>query len=331
MKITTRFLFASAVGLSLAGCYSMAVKTMTMGAPKSLYTVLTVTDQEVDNYANLLKSVDKKVVTDELGTYYHEATQGGNFFTFNLLNEDREALKYLLSKSVGFMEPIYVYRSDKSISPDWKATEKRYDYLTKKIGLKLLPLVETKKYHELIKTKPRGMLARLYDKEYYPVVLSKINGEFSYTIESGVRAGYYYWGIPFQNSNDQMIIHDNSANSYMMATMAMQSYKIFIRPVDYYKNLKSGFIDVSSGCSYFSPENVKTTIAFGKSGTDIPYVSGIYSAMKSNTGAQMSKAQVEFLDKLKKYEGIGSAAEEACLRGLRALDVSGAIESKRLK
>ena len=131
----------------LSGCGAM-VSGMVGGQFKnSKYLPTTTTENEINEYFDLLEKVDRKVVSDELGQYFHKKEKDGVFSQFTLLKEDGAFLKLALSSAIGLMEPVYSYDANGDRNLDWGETKRIYNLFTKEIGLNILPLKYTKEYH----------------------------------------------------------------------------------------------------------------------------------------------------------------------------------------
>lgn len=364
--------------LLLGGCYSISAKIASTGLPNSKYRPIMVSESDVDTWVEAIRLVDKKVATDELGTYYHDVRADGIYGAF-IASQDGTLLKNLFSGDVGLLEPIYSYDDALELRPDWAETERRYDYLTKTIKLKLLPLQTTRKYHQLVDEKVRSAASRgqaysisdafsgnmgLYGPSFYPDIIQKIPGKFSYFVSSAGGAGAYYGSVAGNIQRQQAYqasLQDTERREYMrkrgqdlkkMDEDAKRSLTLTNSPMAYrgtaqairagnpivfglvetYRELKSGgaaAMVMGSGCGFHSPEDQKANIRNIKASTDIPYASAINMAIKERNAEELSKAREQFLLARKESAGLAKKHEIACL-GLRSIGVAGAISSQKL-
>lgn len=368
MKKTVTIVIAST--LCVSGCYNQALlKAAGFDLPKSTYSLSDLSDSGVTSYTHLVKSVEKKVVNDDLGSYYFETTNDGGVYSVVLYKEDQASLRYITSTAYGLMEPVYVYKKNTEIDVDWEASQKKYNFLTKILGLKLLPFEQSKNYHMLI-----GLMAKanavsfsqmkqgdlfavtvnglskssrnemgIYNPDYYDLILSNIKGKFDYVVNSGtygatnsyyttLKSRLYFEAMP-PEQKALMPINNESALKYdAISAKLAGNYSIYFTPVDYYKSLvKGGDMKIlSSGCSFSYPATMRDTLRLG-SAHDTYYGNTNFMATMEKSTGKLDKARNNFLENIKKYTQNGVDLDQVCLRGLRALDVAGAIESKRLK
>lgn len=221
-----RILLLIYLAFFLSGCGRMVAQVATSSMPLSEYRPNLSSESETDAYVNKLKTVNRKIIQDDLGSYYHEELEDGAFSVLYLAKEDEQVIRNLFSGSVGLLEPQYVYNKDTSIDVDWKETQSRYDYLTKTLHLKLLPISATKDFHENIigfikkrlsdyrqrslaqieSFKQPNLLTMitdatktgrnvikgetgLYNKDYYKEVLKL--GQFDYIVQTGLTEAFF--------------------------------------------------------------------------------------------------------------------------------------------
>jgi len=204
------------VVISLQGCGAMFAKMASSNFPSSKYNAIPFLEDEVENYFSELEKVSHKgdVVSDKLGSYFIKKEKEGIYSRFTLLNQDASVLKNSLSSSVGLMEPMYSLDLNLTVKLNWSETKRKYRFYTKVLGLKLLPLKYTKKYHHQIASAARkkgkkhisdGIFSMntasklvaaengLYNPEYYKNILSKVTTKADYLI-SHTMANFFYEG-----------------------------------------------------------------------------------------------------------------------------------------
>jgi hypothetical protein len=326
--------------------------------PASTYAPAIVTEQDADTYLALVKSVDKRVVSDEMGVYYHELKNGDEIYAVNLMNGEKAALKSLLTSTVGLMEPVYSHTADTSIRVDWDETARRRDYLANEAGLKLLPLSATKAYHAQIEAFASASAGKyrttsvnavtaianaatmtsdaysgnmaLYNPDYYKSVVAPIASGAAYLVGGAGATSYY--GQQLSASMGGIPPREKSAIPYKLVRTTMgASGTIAFIPFDYFKVLNKGGYGSHSGCHYTSVSELKQLIRLNAEMTDVPYLSAITSVVKNNERSEISNARSAYLQELREIPRKRRESEKACLVGLRALDVSGIIESRRLR
>jgi hypothetical protein len=185
----------------------------------------------------------------------------------------------------------------------------------------------------------------------YSQIITKIPNKFDYLVQNGkaeMFARETYQNLATKNTPKQALanipdrefIDGNRKNGLKKSPMYinylikdMDFSTIEFVPVEYYKNLESGAIyRNNSGCRYSNKEESKELIRYNNETTDIPYFSAIAEVIKSNISTSyIEKSNAHFLKLLKLASERIKQAEKACFVGLKALDISGTIESSRLK
>lgn len=365
-RLVWGLLFSTAI---MQGCGRMIVATAV--APQmeqSKYNPTTFSESDWEAYFTMLDSINKQVVSDNLGTYYHERVGPDGVYKVWIRKDDEAALKSLMSGSVGLMEPVYVLNTETKIVVDWNLTQQRYEFLTKSMGLKLLPLQQTKLYHELInryieqdindeysaiKAGEASMIAsafnriglanagdhKLYSSRFYADILSKIPEIFDYLIENGGAEDYAFWHrlnilqdrLPPQ-VKDKQKIPIQGVRSHGLAQNIKKYSSIEFVPVDYFKALISGgAFRSNSGCRYINKTEGIEQVKYNNDSTDILYVSGIAKVFKERTSSAIAENKTLLLKLLKEDAVRRKQTEQACMAGFKALDISGVVESRRLK
>lgn len=322
---------------------------MNMGAtaiPSSKYTPSWTSEKAVDDYFALITVDSDKVVSDELGTYFHHAKPGGADSVF-LNKEDDGALRNLVAGDVGLLEPLYTYNRDGEAVPDWAATERRHDFLVNEVRLRLLPISATKKYHELIDGFAKSEAKRqsgamnmtaaafsgnlgLYNDNYSSGMLDKIGENFQYLVKDPIAGAYYSrLSLLAMRAGDP---GQNAATFRSARLMLGLSNAVQLVPRSYYSGLrKGGAYRLNSGCYATNSKVAKDLIRWSKEAMDVPYISAISSANKDKSSGEIAEQRQLLINQLVVQDGIRSDAERACKAGLQALQVSGSIQSQRLK
>jgi hypothetical protein len=348
----------------LSGCSTMSNKLSGLSIKKSTYTPTNVTKGELNDYFDMLEKVEGRVVSDELGRYFHKKEREGEFSRFALLNEDGDFLKLSLSNSAGLMEPIYSHDSRTKLQLDWDETKRAYRFLTQTIGLKLLPLKYTKKYHEgitgwaskrateltqahslagqkmtminiiasSVKTTSDVMSGEmgLYNPDYYNAFLSKLPDNVSYIVHFN-NVSEYSGSSALGSKPDER----ESASYYSQLASRLSGFSWaaynFV-PVSYFKTLKSGGgFRYYSGCQVMSKkENLEMIDHINEVGA-VPYYSGIKHSITDKDPEKIVLAKKRFKAALKQVSKNRRLVENACKVGYKGMGLSGAIESKKLR
>jgi len=361
MRIKRAFVCAASA-IFLSGCYTAMATVATVGMDKSKYSPILITKSDVDAWEAAAREVNRQVVRDELGTYYFDVKPEGIYQSY-ITAKDGEVLRNLFSGEIGLLEPVYVQNDNLSIRPDWKETERRHDYLTRTIKLKLLPLSASRKYHELIEKKVRadGINVSisdaftgnhgLYDSKFYAAVVQEVPGKFSYFISSTFGAGNYYFNLQSQlvertaqgqsgNSRlrDSRTKSENRSQNqgpmaYRGATrMIRTGYGLHFAVVETFRDMRSGgtsYLAVSSRCGFINPDEQRKVIEANAESSNIPYVSGINMALKERDPEELRRAKAEYFQARTEAKAILRRHEVACL-GLREIGVAGRIGSQKL-
>lgn len=335
---------AAAIPTLMTGCYSVIEQVGTTSIPSSKYFPAFTSDRAIDDWLSSVTTDSGKVVRDELGTYFHSVN--GTKVNVTYLNKDDEvAIRGLLSGDVGLMEPLYKYDVDGVITPDWPETERRHRYLTSQARLRLLPLAETRNYHERIAyfaqtesstlnnpfATTRDMLsgeAGLYNSKFEGQVLSKIRGDFNYLVVDASTAAYFF------NARLRIPPYMMSISSLQTVQSTIEHYNSMdLVPRLVYSTSKKGGFRINSGCRVVDSQSAKRLRALAKAQIDVPYVSGISMVLKdrSATPAELAAEQGRFRNSQSELRQRRIDAEAACARGLSALQVSGAIRSQQLR
>jgi len=192
-----------------AGCMKMAAGMA--GIPSSKYSPLLFAEKDYKDFIESVKPVVGSMVQDELGDYYFKLTDNDGYLKRLAIKKDElENVRQLFTKGTGLVEPIYEFDTNLNIKPNWELTEKLRSELVKVGFVNILPIAQSKKYHELLiakidkdiadsmnaaKTKNFGNAfgatedafsgeRRAYNSDYYANVLSKFAGKATYLLTS---------------------------------------------------------------------------------------------------------------------------------------------------
>ncbi len=324
----------------------MATNMAATAIPSSKYMPSWTSEKAVDDYFALITAVSDKVVSDELGAYFHHIKSGGVDSVY-LSKEDEGALRNLVAGDVGLLEPMYTYSRDGNAVLDWPATQRRHNFLVNEVRLRLLPITATRKYHELIEDFAKSEAKRLsgalsmttaafsgnyslYNDQYATGILDKVGGSFQYLIKDEVAGAYFArinmlaMGAGDPGPNASIF---RSARSNLSLSNAVQ----FV-PRSYFVTLKKGgAFRMNSGCYSTNAKAVKDMIRWNKEATDIPYISAITSNTKDKSSSEIAEQKQLLINQLAVQDKVRADAERACKAGLQALQVSGAIQSQKLK
>jgi hypothetical protein len=324
------------LSFALTGCGTTA-KVLAAGVvPTSKYVPLLTSADDVDDFVKLVKPVSGEVVSDELGTYYFKL-DGNIIYSTSLLKQDESALRALMSNAVGLMEPMYTFDTNGQIVVDWKASERRHAYLRNELKLKLLPLEETKKYAKIVRgyssaqNKNNGAFPDvgkifagnrgLYNSDYSKNILSKISGEFNYVLLSALTKTFAYEYSP--PKNDYQMYAELSTAVRSINDTSNQILQFV--PKIYFDELeKGGDFRFFSSCYGLNIDVIKSGYNLVDAYNSIP-----------KKGAELNNAiasrRQELVSLLTTMQLRQLESEKACKLGLQALQVSGKIESKKLK
>lgn len=183
------------VVFAVAGCMRLAVD-MT-GLKQSKYSPLIIDRSEYEEYLKLVEPQAGNFVSDELGDYYFAFSQDRKFLSRLFISKNNlENLRNLLAHEYGLLEPVYFLDSNFELTADWELTEKLRDTLVQSGFENILPMEDTKRYHELILKKllsqigqnentfSQGMFDRVYDENFYNLVLQPFSRKATYLITS---------------------------------------------------------------------------------------------------------------------------------------------------
>jgi len=357
----------------LSGCVSMYDFS---SIPGTSFITPPMSASDMPKFKQDIAKLNKQVLSDELGSYYWELNGDKGYYYIVMKQEDLSSLKYLFSKSVGLMEPMYTYDNNADLILDKKATKKRYNYLKNKVGIKLRPFSETLKYHAYLKGRAKAEFNKvvadgfyaggqvfngnygIYNTDYYPTLTSFVGKDFSYIVKNSV-ANSYYNQISMQlsksygaaqaretknNSSDPRAKYiavpggnDSSSNKALKYKVAASSLNNSARnnisfvPMDFYKNVKTGGLytmQTESSCGYGDLDSMK--LQFEISGSSSVF-SAVMNNIKKEDKDDIAKEKAKFLTEMSKGNTKRALIEKGCLVGLNALDVSGVIESKKLR
>lgn len=328
-------------------CSTVTNNMVAMQFTQSKYTPVYTSEKAVDDWANIIRPVSGRVVSDELGTYFHKVN-GEDIERVFLNKEDEGAVRNLLAGDIGLLEPLYTFNVDGTPYPDWAATSRRHEFLTKNVRLTLLPLEASKKYHQLItelakleaKRKPAGFGAAsaamsgdfgLYNLNYEADVLKKIGSNFQYVIKDLVAAQYYSHAVDLSYGTKPP---SPTVSEYRWLSNSINAYPgLNIVPRSFFSSKVKGNIRYDSGCSVLNLTMIKEQIKDQKEISDVPYFSAISSTMKDKSAStsELQDAQTMFKRALSLLDKKRVNAEKACIEGLGALQVSGSIQSQKLK
>ncbi len=137
-----------------------------------------------------------------------------------------------ISGSIGLLQPTLSINSDGQAVPDWKTTERLHNVLRTKLKLKLLPLSESKKYHEYMnawffeeakKITLVSSTLNFRDNRYYDKVLKRFDN-LGYVIAPSNAS---YPRITDQNSVDvKMMQAIEKKNPALTTAKEMQDYSL---------------------------------------------------------------------------------------------------------
>ena len=330
------------VAISTSGCGAMVAKATISSYPTSIYNVFNITEGDLNNYYAQLEKSKDRVVNDEKGSYFYKKEKDAVFSRFALLNEDGVFLKSSLSSSVGLMEPIYSYDNSAKLQVDWKETKRQYKFFTEQVGLKLLPLKSTRRYHDLVvqlgensSTTPYSIVSSafsgemgLYNPDFYSKILVGVSKRAAYLISNGSTDTYHLSTIGIDAPK-------KGIGRYRSATKKINNFynlSINFVPISYFKNLKKGgAFRFYSGCQVNSKAAELHAITYVNESSNIPYFSGIASAIKDKNESQIALAENQFYQALKKVKSNRLLIERACKVGFKAMSLSGIIDSKKLR
>lgn len=183
------------VVFSVAGCMRLAVD-MT-GLKQSKYSPFILDRSEYEEYLKLVEPQAGHFVDDELGDYYFAFSKDRKFFNRLFISKNNlENLRNLLAHEYGLLEPVYFLDANFELIPDWELTEKLRERLVQSGFENILPIEDTKRYHELMLKKllsqigknentfSRGMFDRVYDENFYNLILQPFSRKATYLITS---------------------------------------------------------------------------------------------------------------------------------------------------
>lgn len=330
--------------LGMTGCGVMITKMVSAPGLNSKYNPMLATEFEVNSYYNMLKTVENTIVEDEQGKYFFKKEKDDVYSKFSLLNQD-SILKTALSGSIGLMEPVYSLQMDLRYELDWQETKRRYSFFVDTLGIKLLPLESTRLYHELLnKVKHQSVKSvdfsnvveftaaafageyGLYNPKYYENILSQIPGGATFLVSfTGAKS---YFAQSDSSSSSGTIAYESAT----VTLSRLKFYTINFIPFEFFKSLKQGGAwRLFSGCSTLSKEGDLSLVRYSRAASDIPYVSGIVMAIKDRDKEKRKVAKRKYYEILKNVQNNRIRAEQACLEGFSAMNLSGSIESRRLE
>lgn len=313
--------------MGLSGCTSVGKLLTTGMVDKSNYFPgIIASESDIDDYMKVVKPVSGQVVSDELGTFYHVVADN-KIFSMLLRRDDGAALKNMFSSSQGLMEPEYTFNSNGELALDWALTTERHSFLVNEMKLKVLPLSETRKYHELIgmfaaqrAASNRGAMGvmseafkgqnGLYNDKYSMEVLDKVAANYGYIITTS-SAPVYFNGKMF---NQPFGIA--SMRSFLKSTKG-QSFR-FVTKNFYSDANKGGLWRFSSGCYFFDAIAAKAEVNFG--------ISQAMAASKNPAGERAA-----FINDLEDFKRSRVENDRNCKSAFQAMQVAGAVQSERLK
>lgn len=317
--------------------------------PGSKYNPTILTVKDFDDYINMLRPDDQKIVSDEIGTYFHRFSKNGNILESAFINKDYgDASTNLLSKKIGLMEPVFVFDDDLVIDPDWDATNRQYKHLTNDLHLNILPMSETKKYFDLVKKYGNTAAGRdIYNAGYEREILGKIQPLFDYIVVREVSAAHYassQWDVPYVGRKYYVDYYINAIQSINGG-----GYLGFL-PRDIYKDLHGGNQLRVSFCRILDIESRRLQLeataqpSFWEAYNNISAFKGDVNnrsdreAAKSNNRISELNQHYNKLNKIEKiYEKLSQRKKEMnaeirfCNNVLGPLGVTGYIKSESLK
>jgi hypothetical protein len=328
----------------VSSCGVMYTKMVIAPELESEYNLLGSTESEINAFYKKIETVKGQIVEDDKGQYYHKQEDQDVYSRFCLLHQDT-MLKKAISGSIGLMEPVYSYQKNTKLALDWPETKRMYSFLVNTLGIKLLPLKNTQRYHDQIekakdnKVKSVGFHnvgevtasifageAGLYNPQFYENVLAEVAGNASYLV-SFKNVSQYYGQMDSSGPLGTMAYESNT--SFLMR---LDSHAIDFTPIEYFKSLKKGgAYRLTSGCSVLAKKGDVALIRLSRESSDIPYYSGIAAAIKDKNAEAKSIARQKYYNELKNVEKNRLMSQQACVAGFNAMELSSSIESSRLE
>lgn len=323
----------------LSGCAS-ATKMMIAGVgDRSKYIPFFIESSDVDEYKKTVTSVSGQVVKDDYGTHF-VSISGDEVSGASLRKDDEAVLSVLFSGSVGLMEPIFTYDKNAIVVPDWSATERRYNFLTNDLKIKLLPLTATKQYATLINGYTTRVVMKqngaasvfdksfsgnydLYNNEFSKNILSRIDGNFEYLLLNPLTKAYAFEQMQGDGNSEQYNRFKIATNSFKGA----QNQYIQFVPKSYFDQLSKGAsFRFYSACYGMNLTEMKTLYDVGVAKSVAAYPK---SASEFDSAILLERNNLK--RELADAEDHRQKGERGCKNALRALQISGNIKSQSLK
>jgi hypothetical protein len=329
LSMFPRFKFVSAIALllALAGCQSMGKLLLSGLVESSKYQPGIVSSEaDVDRYMAVVTPVSGTVVSDELGMFYH-TVDGSRVFVGLLRRDDDVALKNAFANTKGLLEPEYMYDQNGQLSVDWGETMERHAFLVNEMKLNLLPISETQKYHTLLapfaaKRSLRGTGAvvsdafssniGLYTNQYAQEVLDKISSNFGYLITTRLTDVYF---LGLVNSAAEPLA---TARANLILAKGI-SFRFYTRNF-YSATTKGGQFRFASGCHFSDSVIMKQQANFT-----------ISQAMAESKNRSAANDRGKLMEAIADYRQLRLIADRNCKTALQAMQVTGAVQSQRLK
>lgn len=332
-----------AIPLLLTGCYSALREIEWAARPTSKYQPSLASISNINNYIELIKSSNNKMVEDELGTYHHSLTGDWLLRTY-FRKQDEGVLKNLFNTSTGLLEPVYIYKNSElgpKASVNWDATERRHSLFTNKLHLKLLPLSATKHYQEVLEKEaienftPSGIN---FSAKTRGTVFNKSGLRADYIISGGLFEDFYI-NYPRHNWDFSQEVENYDYASERI----IESPGILFIPTQIARESISGKVYISSSCQYINIGEYKRNVSKRMDDYFLPVkvtklesdvatdINSLKIATEINNEKKLAEARKRFEAATLKQAQNGENEEKACETGIAAIGVSGYINSNRLK
>jgi len=300
---------------------------------------------ELDNYFDLITLDSGKVVTDELGMYYHKVT-GSNLQKTYINKIDDGVLRNMFSGTVGLLTPVYIYKNTSSgarVSIDWNATKRQHLLFTKKLKLKLLPLSTTKKYQKVVEKEaianyhPGGS----FDATTQSALINKSGVKADYIIDHGHLEDFYQHYALYKRGYDSS--SETEFYEYAADRIMTNSGVINFIPVSLLNESTSGNNYMRSGCMFIDMERYKKRFSemmsnafYGvkvtklKASDDTSSPDKIREANRRAEKRAFKESYTNFSLATSMQSLNIKKAEKACVIGFNTMKISGSLKSKRL-
>lgn len=322
-----------AIMFLVAGCQATGRLLLTGLVESSTY--MPGLSQDYDGYLKKVTAVSGKVVTDDVGTFYHHVE--GDLVRVAMLRRDEEgALRNMFGRAVALLEPIYVLDAGGRWQVDWAATEARRAMLIDKLKLNILPIAASRRYHELLhrhavdrSSRPAGAAGvthtigdafssntGLYSNQYWNGLLSKLGEQFDYVVTGALTTNYFAALLAPGGQDDGAY-----TQSWISALRNDGRYALRFIPVSYFQNLKGGGqFRFHSGCMAVDIADQQRQANYG-----------IGDAMADRKPDAIARNRQLFAGEVALQTARRVANEQFCVTAFRAFQVGGALRSDRLE